>query len=368
MDGIVRPVTDGRSEALLPSPRIQNHAPFLSWSSGQLQCLWFGGTLEGKSDISIWRSTLTGSQWSDPELLSDDPERSEQNPVQFKTPSGETLLINTAQKGGSQDSCVLRARAIGQKARELPLPKGTFVRAPIVVRDDGAWLLPLFRCITQPDGRWTGNDDTAAVAITQDDGATWRMVEVPNSIGCVHMTLVDLGEGRIAAFYRRRQADFVHRAESVDGGENWSAPLPTNIPNNNSSISVIRLHDGRLAMACNPSNAAMHPYARRLSLYDELGEDDGSDTPGTGRAIWGVPRAPMALCFSETEGRAFETTVTVEDGPGTCLTNNSTDGNNHEMSYPSLAQQPDGTLDLAYTYHRRAIKHVRLSNEWLAQT
>jgi predicted neuraminidase len=47
------------------------------------------------------------------------------------------------------------------------------------------------------------------------------------------------------------------------------------------------------------------------------------------------------------------------------LSNNSLDGKNLEMSYPSLAEQPDGTLDLAYTYFRRAIKHVRLTPEWL---
>ena len=37
------------------------------------------------------------------------------------------------------------------------------------------------------------------------------------------------------------------------------------------------------------------------------------------------------------------------------------------MSYPSLIQATDGTLHLAYTYHRRAIKHVALSPEWLEQ-
>ncbi len=46
------------------------------------------------------------------------------------------------------------------------------MRAPVVIRDDGAWLLPLFLCKVQPGARWTGSHDTAAVAMSQDRGAT----------------------------------------------------------------------------------------------------------------------------------------------------------------------------------------------------
>ncbi|MCB9945913.1 MAG: exo-alpha-sialidase [Geminicoccaceae bacterium] len=366
MDGLLRGNGRGRLEALLPSPCIQNHAAFLNVGADGLQCLWFGGSLEGKSDISIWRSTLAGEGWAPAERLTDDRERSEQNPVQFQVPGGPPLLFHTAQPGGNQDACVVRMRQVGRSPRDLDLPAGTFIRGPLAVRDDGAWLLPLFRCVSRPGERWTGSHDTAALAISEDAGASWREVDVPRSIGSVHMTLVSLGGERYAAFYRRRQADFVHRSESRDGGESWTAPQPTDVPNNNSSISAIRLHDGRIAIACNPVNAAMHPEARRASLYDELGEgDERPNASGGCNPVWGVPRAPMTLCLSDDEGRSFGTRVLVEDGPGTCLSNNSVDGRNLEMSYPSLVQQDDGTLDLAYTYHRRAIRHVRLSPEWL---
>jgi predicted neuraminidase len=366
MDGRLRRVANGCWEALLPSPCVQNHAAFLTIGGDRLSCLWFGGSLEGKSDISIYRSTLGAERWGAPERLSDDPERSEQNPVQFDAPDGRRLVLHTAQPGGDQDACVVRMRQMGKPPRDLPLPAGTFIRGPIHVREDGAWLLPLFRCVTRPGQRWTGSHDTAALAISTDAGKTWRQVEVPSSIGSVHMTLVPLGDGRLAAFYRRRQADFVHRSESRDGGESWSPPEPTDVPNNNSSISVIRLRDGRIAMACNPVNAAMYPGARRASLYDELGgRDDRPNATGGCDPVWGVPRAPMALCLSEDGGRTFPRRIVVEDGPGTCLTNDSLDGRNKEMSYPSLVENEDRSLELAYTYHRRAIKHVRLSPDWL---
>lgn len=366
MDGRLAETAPGRQEALLPSPTVQNHAAFLSRSGDGLACLWFGGSLEGKADITIWRSSLGPDGWSAPARLGEDPERSEQNPVEFDAPDGRRLVLNTAQPGGNQDECLIRMREAGNPPRDLPLPRGTFIRGPIQVRADGAWLLPLFRCVSRPGERWTGSHDTAALAISEDAGETWREVEVPGSLGSVHMTLVPLGGARYAAFFRRRQADFVHRAESFDGGETWTAPAPTDLPNNNSSISAIRLADGRVAIACNPVNAAQHPEARRASLYDEIGEDDRPNAGGGAEPVWGVPRAPMVIALSEDEGHTFPRRILVEDGPGTCLSNNSVDGSNTEMSYPSLVEAADGTLDLAYTYHRRAIKHVRLSPEWLA--
>jgi len=369
MDGRLRAVAPGRSEALLPSPCIQNHAAFLSASPDVLHCLWFGGSLEGKADISIHRSSLVDGTWVPASRITNDPDRSEQNPVEFEAPDGPRLVLHTAQPGGDQDACVVRLRRLhGGRPRDLPLPRGTFVRGPIQVRDDGAWLLPLFRCVPRPGQRWTGSHDTAAVAISTDDGETWREVEVPGSIGCVHMTLVPLGGAAFAAFFRRRQADFVHRCESADGGETWTVPEPTDVPNNNSSISVIRLLDGRLAMACNPANAAMHPDARRASLYDEIGSgDDRPNATGGCDPIWGVPRAPMTLALSGDAGHTWPHRITIEDGPGTCLANSSTDGRNREMSYPSLVQVDNGDLHLAYTYHRRAIKHVALGADWLAR-
>ena len=367
MTGILSDVAPGRSEAFLPSPAVQNHAAFLSLGRDGLSCLWFGGSLEGKSDICIWRARLRPDGWSAAEQISDDPDRSEQNPVQFDAPDGRRLILHTAQPGGNQDECVVRMRADGGAPADLPLPPGTFIRGPVHVREDGTWMLPLFRCVQRPGARWTGSHDTAALALSADQGKTWREVEVPGSIGSVHMTLVPLGAARWAAFYRRRQADFVYRSESADDGETWSAPVPTDVPNNNSSISVIRLADGRLAMACNPANAAIHPDARRVSLYDELGaEDDRPAASGGCAPIWGVPRAPMTLCVSQDEGRRFPKRRVIEDGPGTCLTNNSLDGSNHEMSYPSLVQDGDGTLHLAYTYFRRGIKYLRIDLDFLS--
>ncbi len=115
MDGRLAAGADGRQEALLASPMVQNHAAFIELlDDGTLACLWFGGTLEGKSDISIHGTVLApGADAFGPTVqLSHDAERSEQNPVLARDGAGNWQLIHTAQPAGNQDECLLRTRPI----------------------------------------------------------------------------------------------------------------------------------------------------------------------------------------------------------------------------------------------------------------
>ena len=360
MNGKVQTFSNGWQAAILPSPCIQNHAAFLySDPFGDLRCAWFAGGLEGKSDICIHSSILdekTGL-WQSAQAFTDDPVRSEQNPVLFSPDGQRTLLFHTAQRGGNQDQCIVRMREVGKSPKNIDLPMGSFVRARPILRSDGAWLLPLHHCTHVPGSRWTGRHDYASVAITNDEGNSWRCVDVPNSTGCVHMTLVPLEGSKIIALFRRRQADFVYKTLSEDGGESWQIPTATNIPNNNSSIAAMRLKDGRIALVCNPVNAQMDS-SRRVSLYDELGVDDRPEAEGGCQPIWGVARAPLSLFFSAGDGEHFGNEIILWNSTGNCLTNNSEDGLNQELSYPTILQSDTGDLDIAFTLHRRAIAHI----------
>jgi predicted neuraminidase len=183
------------------------------------------------------------------------------------------------------------------------------------------------------------------------------------------MNITLLKDGTLLALFRSRWADFIYRSHSTDGGETWSEPEATDLPNNNSSIQVTTLDNGHLALVFNAMNAD-GATERRLSLYDEIEDEEESDAKmpeiATGRsAFWGAPRAPMTLAISEDGGKTWPWQRNLEVGDGYCMTNNSTDKRNREFSYPSIKQGPDGKLHIAFTYFRQAIKYVCVSEEWV---
>lgn len=413
-DGSISAVGPHRWEALLPVSTVQCHAANLMMlPDGSLACVWFGGTQEGTHDTSVYLSRCEPGrqQFSPSERLSADPERSEQNPLLFVAPDDHVWLFYTAQRAGNQDTAEVRARISDDSGRTWTPPRtvipadergGVFVRQPPVVLDDGRWVLPVFRCVRVDGQRWAGDRDLSSIWISGDAGETWTEQDVPDSLGAVHMNIVRVPDGSYRALYRSRWADWIHSSASADGVR-WTSPVPTSLPNNNSSIQAVAADDGSLLLVYNHSSAA-NAEARRESLYDEIGDDgvvldkrdapqdastdsgeagptggiDGSgavrdtgrpDAAGGGerRAFWGAPRAPLALAVSTDGGRTWPRRWDIEDGDGYCLTNDSRNGRNRELSYPSIRVEHGGTVHIAYTRHRSAIKYVRLSPEWLRE-
>jgi predicted neuraminidase len=381
-DGVLRDTEEvGRRDALLPAPQVQNHAANLAvLPDGSLACVWFAGTQEGVPDISIWFSRLDGGVWAEPVQLSDDSTRSEQNPVLFVRDPEEVWLLWTSQHAGNQDTARVLRRISADAGRtwgpiHTLLPEtadgGVFVRQPIVALPRGRLLLPIFHCVRVPGRKWVGDHDYSSVMISDDSGATWREVVVPDSTGCVHMNIGRLSDGTLVALYRSRWADAIYRSTSDDDGETWTPPAPTELPNNNSSIQFVVLPHDRLALVFNESSAA-DATARRTSLYDEI-DDDGlagtsrAEAPpidGAGRsAFWGAPRAPMTLAISDDAGLTWPVRRNIEIGDGYCLSNNSRDGLNREFSYPSIAAT-DGRLHIAFTRFRQAIEYVEVTPDW----
>jgi predicted neuraminidase len=357
--------------------------------SGALACVWFGGTQEGMGDISVLFSTrLQGSQrWSTPQQISHDPERSEQNPVLFNAADDDLWILYTAQRAGRQDTAeVRRRRSSDQGATWGPVETlfrhddqgGVFIRQPIEVLENGRWLLPVFRCPTPATGAWLGDDDFSTVMTSDDRGQTWTERVVPDSVGLVHMNIHQSGSGNPIALFRSRWADFVYRSVSRDAGESWEAPVPTELPNNNSSLQFTTLQDSRLALVLNPTSY-LDATDRRESLYDEIenkavdqveGQVEVGGTeqsnPNRRRAFWGTPRAPIVVAMSSDDGLTWPQRRVIEDGDGFAMTNNSADRRNRELSYPSIHQTADGRVHVTYTHHRQVIRYVSFQPDWVS--
>ena len=286
--------------------------------------------------------------------------------------------MDTAQVSGNQDTAIVRYRKSkdfgetwGPINTLLEDPdKGIFIRQPITVMPNGDWLLPVFYCIAKPGEKWVGSYDTSGVMISKDKGETWFNVDIPDSLGCVHMNIMMLQDNSLYALFRSRWADNIYESRSNDGGYTWSKPIPTILPNNNSSIQATVLNNGHIALVFNNSSAK-DAKERRVSLYDEI-EDTSSTNKkeaaiidGQKNAFWGAPRAPMSLAISTDNGKTWSYIRNLDEGDGYCMSNNSKDKLNREFSYPSIKQGFDGKLHIAYTYFRMAIKYVVVDENWV---
>lgn len=362
----------------IPASTVQVHASnLLQLPNGDLLCVWFGGSQEGLSDICIHISRLRNGAriWTEPQTISDDQYRSEQNPVLFLNPDTKDLwVLYTAQPAGNQDKAVIRYRISkdeGQTwsaAKNLFEDEGLFIRQPIVVLKDGTWVLPAWYCRTPPGFRWIGNDDISVIKYTRDRGKTWHEKEVPNSIGCVHMNIKALQDGTYVAFFRSRWADGIYTSTSEDGLD-WTEPTLTSLPNPNSGICFEVLSDGRLIIVYNDSN--FQPgQTKREGLYDDITPEDDkrfNQPKQTKEAIWGVPRKTLTIGVSSDRGKRWNTRV-LQEGDGFCMTNNSRTRENRELSYPSIwvdRNSDEEVVNVAFTFWRQRIKYCRFSVRWM---
>ncbi|KAK2050038.1 glycosyl hydrolase [Colletotrichum somersetense] len=363
--------------AAIPAATVQSHASnILQLPDQTLLCAWFGGSQEGLPDISIWLSRQEPdlTTWSAPEKVSSDVNRSCQNPVLFQAPkTGDIWLFHTSQDAGNQDGAFIMARISRDNGITWSKPRfpfrgitGAFVRQPLVVLGDGTWVLPVFHCRTTPGQRWIGNNDISAVYFSRNDGQTWEESVVPESLGCVHMNIVPPAkEGcQYVAFFRSRWADSIYCSVSSNG-LNWDSPKPIILPNPNSGICAARLTSGNLIIVFNRS-AAEPEMAKREGLYDDITPENDTrpnQASANGKsAIWGTPRKTLTIAISDDDGLTWKERL-LEEGDGYCMTNNSIQKTNRELSYPSIFVEKEGRLSvvhIAFTFHRQYIKYFRI--------
>lgn len=344
-------------EALIPNPFASAHAAdLLELPNGDLLACWFAGSMEGNADISIALARLNAgeSTWTAGKIISDDPTRSEQNPSLFLHPNGEIWLMYTAQAAWApenrkefnlQYTAEIRRKISrdngytwGETETVFSRP-GSFCRQKIQILSSGRWVFGNWICA--PDESRCGSDVTV-IHISDDNGKNWRTVEVPESAGRVHANLIETEPGKLIALFRSRSADHIYIAHSEDNGDTWSVPQRTELPNNNASISAVKLKSGSIALA-----------------YNAVGFCDDPT-----RTVWPDQRCPITLAISEDNGKTWPFRRVLEMGEGFVGTHN--DINNGRYEYPVLAEGADGCLHAAYTYRgRQCIKYVCVDEKWI---
>jgi len=322
------------------------------------------GGQEGTAGMSIYQSELRRgrARWSKPRLISQDPDRSEQNPLLFVTADGRVQLIHTAQRArdpadhswqneGTTFSmqwtaalrCQSRPSTSGRWSRAIDLLKEpAFCRHPPYRRDDGYWLLPIYRSLES--GGAFGHDHSEVLVLDPDGSPTGEIFPVPESTGRVHGSIVLSRDGdRLLQFFRSRLADRIYRSYGSLDGTDWTAPEPIALPNNNSSIQACRLASGRLAMIYN--RFCFEPDSLKPQVW--------------GDANWPRTRWPLSIAISDDDGETWPWARDIDPGLGFCGTANW--HLNGQLAYPSLIEGSSGELHLAYSWGgRAAIRYVCL--------
>ena len=313
-----------------------SHGSFLFRAGPQeLGCVWFSGSLEGHDDVVIRHSVLDGTrspshlcgpQWSHPRTIAGFENTAVGNPVIFidgreawhlffvRFPPRQSrhseLLVQTSDDQG---------RNWGP-ARTLSEKPGFWPRHPVVVQD-GAWLLPVCNVHDRPP--------RSAFWRSENLGQTWQLMPLTGSERLIQPILINTVENELQVYLRDMDCKAIHRAVSGDGGQTWSTPEATELPNNNSGIHVLALENGHLLAA----------------FTDQTDRDR---------------RSPVILALSQDFGHSWpirRELLPYVDIPASLL----------QYSYPSMIQTVEETVHLTLTYESRRIAEFAFDEQWIKE-
>ncbi|WP_231444797.1 sialidase family protein [Brevibacterium zhoupengii] len=358
-DGKLRHFEDSDNvAAVIPTDRRSNHAPsILALSNGGLLAAWFGGSDEGNRDIDVLVSRFDSSTatWSASAAVTHDEIRSDQNPGLFEAPDGQIWLVYTSQlsrQSGVPETFNLQHTSVVKVIRSadggatwcqpatLFDAEGTFCRQPIQVLSDGRWVHPQWLCF---DDDSKNGSDQPVLQISEDEGGGWRRIDFPEAGGRVHPNIVELEPGRLVCLFRSRFADWVYISRSEDGGETWTEPEATDVPNNNAGLSAFLLPSGMLALVSNEHQVTREPA----------------------EVVWPYERMRIVIAVSNDEGRTWPVRRVIEPGDG--FTGSGNLRSNRRQEYPHGIVDADGLIHVVYTYSsRRAVRHVVFSEDWIS--
>lgn len=298
-------------------------ATIVETARGELMIALFGGKYESNADCSIWASHLRADGWESPRLVADGLIDSVKtacwNPVLFQVPGGELLLFYKVGRYVQDWSGWLIRSQDGGYTWSAPerLPDGflgPIKNKPLL------WGDRLLCGTSLERGGWRTYLEVTDPAVT-----TWRSIGPLNNrlsrTQIIQPSLLAHPDGGLQAICRAIDLrGNIISLFSRDGGETWSEPCSTGLPNNDSGLDAVALSDGRFLLVYNHIEAVKSGAAAR---------------------------SPINVALSDN-GRDWYAALTLEDSPG------------DEYSYPSVIQSSDGLVHIVYTWHRSCIKHVVL--------
>lgn len=301
------------------APFSECHAPTLVETPTGLIVAFFAGSREGGADVSIWLVRQTAGGWSKPREIvtgaAGNPRRYPcWNPVLFQPSAGFLLLFYKVGPSPAKWWGMLMTSqdhgATWSEPRRLPHRIWGPVKNKPIQLDNGVVLCP-----TSDESRgWR-----VFVQTTTDFGMTWKSIGPLNDgrrLAAIQPSVLRYPSGALQLLCRSKVGWLVD-CWSMDNGNSWSAMATTALPNPNSGIDAVNLHDGRA-----------------LVVYNHVGTAAG----GAGQ------RSPLNVAVSN-DGLSWSAGLVLESEPG-------------EFSYPAVIQAADGRVHVTYTWRRKNIRYV----------
>ncbi|MBN2478971.1 MAG: exo-alpha-sialidase [Parachlamydiales bacterium] len=302
-----------KSEFILNNPPFEScHASTLTETkSGKILCSFFAGTEEGHPDVNIWLIENNKNIWSNLREVATSTQPC-WNPVLFTFPDGKVFLFYKAGSNPLSWSGFLKiSKDEGKTFSDSKIfPAGIYgpIKNKPLLLDNKILLCP---SSTESFDAWACYMD-----ITKNKTKTWTksspIIDPKNSKGIIQPSLFVSDKGHIKLLARSNKVKRIFMAISKNRGKTFSKAKPTNLPNPNSGIDLVKLKDKTV-----------------LLVYNHSEEN----------------RYPLNVAISEDDGNSWKTVLTLESEKG-------------DFSYPAVIQTKDGLVHITYTWNRKNIKYV----------
>lgn len=308
------------------------HASTILPCGERVLSVYFAGEREGADDVGIWLSVCEGGQWRNPRRIAKVAQVAHWNPVIFQAEDCVRVIFKVGPQISTWRSYEMHSQDQGKTWSDpRPLnadnPAGGPVRNKPIVLSNGVLLAPNS---DESEAGWFPRIDYSV-----DGGCTFsKLADIPINRsdvaaktymagkGAIQPTIWESAPGQVHALLRTT-AGRIFRSDSSDYGRSWCMAYPTNLPNNNSGIDVVRV-DGRLYLVMNPVSGN-----------------------------WAA-RTPLVVLRSDDNGRNFEVFKILSD-----VAFDEYHGRMAEFSYPAIVAHAH-RLYVSYTYMRKAIAFCRI--------
>lgn len=309
-----------------PGP-YKHPASITQLDNGDLYLAYYGGEGEYAQDTAVYGARLKKgeSEWSNPKIIADTPNRSEGNPVVWQAPDGKVWLFYVNRYGDTWSTSRVKVKLSYDGAHTwsdsfiLTFEQGTMVRGQPIVLNNGDYLLPMYH-ETGEDTEYTGSDTSSFFMRYNPKTKQWKETNrIHSPMGNLQAQVVQLSDDYLVCYLRRggdyepTDDGYMLRAESHDGGWTWSNAVQTKFKNPNAALDFIKLKNGHLLLVFN----------------DNMNE-----------------RTPLTVALSTDNDRTYAYCRNIEEGDNT-------------FAYPYAIQTNDGKIHIIYTTNSRTvIKHA----------